>query len=126
MIFSVDIIADSTYFYLNKSADNQLKRDTWNGQKIRHFVRPFTVCCADGFIIDIYGPYKAKDNDASVIMDVIKENDSFRNLLLPGDVSILDRGFRDYVKALESEYSINAFTPSCNFIDLIIKTRLMN
>ena len=49
-------------------------------------------------------------------MDVLKENDSLRNLLPPEDVAILDRGFRDCVKALKSEYCINAFTPSCKFI----------
>ena len=110
-----------TYFYVNKNADNQIQRDTWGNQKKRQFVRPFTVCCADGFIIDIYGPYKAKDNDASIIMDVIKEKDYLRNLLLPEDVVILDRVFRDCVKALKCEYSINSFTPSCKFIVKISK-----
>ena len=54
-------------------------------------------------------------------MDVLKENDSLRNLLLPEDVAILDRGFRDCVKVLKSEYSTNSFTPSCKFIVKISK-----
>ena len=92
-----------------KSFDNELQRLTYSDQKKRHFVRPFTVCTTDGRIVAIFGPYFAVNNDASILLDVlerkgVKENEAFRDLLKPGDVFILDRGFRDCVKTLIEKY----------------------
>ena len=72
------IIADSTYLYIDISADNELQRLTYSDQKKRHFVRPFTVCCADGFIIDLFGPYVAINNDASILIRVLEEKDDIK------------------------------------------------
>ena len=52
----------------------------------------------------LYGSYQAIDNDATIIINVLKEIDTLRNLLLPDDVAILDRRFRDCVKILKNEY----------------------
>ena len=75
--------------------------------KYRHLVKPFVVCTTDGLIIDIFGPYSAKVNDAKILMSILKKNSDFRNLLQPKDNIILDRGFRDCVDELKN--SINLF-----------------
>ncbi|RNA34715.1 transposable element tcb1 transposase [Brachionus plicatilis] len=47
-----------------------------NGQKKDSLVKPFLICCADGWIIDCYGPIKANKNDAS-ILDYIHFHDFY-------------------------------------------------
>jgi hypothetical protein len=104
--------------YIDKSANNEQQRKTFSGQKKRHFVRPFTVCCADGFIVDLFGPYAAVNNDASILLDVLEQLDiedegvPLRSLLRPDDFLILDRGFRDCVKTVKKEYNFNVRMPT--------------
>ena len=72
---------------------------TYSDHKKRHFVRLFTVCCADGFIVDLFGPYAAVTNDASILLDVLEqleieyEGVPLLNLLRPDDFLFLDRCF---------------------------------
>jgi hypothetical protein len=68
------LIADGTYCYVQKSANNSFQRKTYSGQKKRHLVKPFLICAADGTIVDVYGPYGATVNDAPIMEDVF-END---------------------------------------------------
>jgi hypothetical protein len=108
---------------MDKSADNKLQRITYSDQKKRHFVRPFTVCCTDGFIIDLFGPFAAVNNDASILLRVLEENveqgaaDNYldvplRSFLRPNDYLVLDRGFRDCEKQVQSEYKFNVRMPT--------------
>lgn len=30
--------------------------------------KPFSVCTTDGFIIDVFGPFYAKQNDAQILL----------------------------------------------------------
>jgi hypothetical protein len=113
------LIADSTYVYIDKSADSEFQRITYSDQKKRHFVRPFTVCCADGFIVDLFGPYAAVNNDAQILLEVldetIEDTDSsvpLSSLLRPDDFLILDRGFRDCVKTVRSKHKLNVRMPT--------------
>ena len=59
----------------------------------------FTLCVS---IIDIFGPYQATDNDATIIMNLFDSND-LSHIFKRGDVFILDRGFRDAVQFLENK-----------------------
>lgn len=72
------ICADATYCRIEKSSNNQFQYDSWSQQKLDSLLKPFLVCCGDGYIIDCYGPFKAHQNDAK-IFDYILEND--RNLV---------------------------------------------
>ena len=96
-----------------------MQRLTYSDQKKRHFVRPFTVCCSDGLIVDIYGPFAAVNNDASILKQLLEEeneqnNVSLRSILRPGDFLILDRGFRDCGKQLKKELKLNIRMPASN------------
>lgn len=46
------------------------------------------------------GPFHANENDASILRNVI---DTMSNILQPGDIFVLDRGFRDVVALLEAK-----------------------
>jgi hypothetical protein len=107
------IIADSTYIFIDKSSDNELQRLTYSDQKKRHFVRPMTLCSSDGRIIDLYSPYFAVNNDAQIILDVLKNNKNITELIKPGDVMIFDRGFKDCLKELTVKYELNVHLPAC-------------
>lgn len=67
--------------------------------------------CPDGYVAFCFGPYSAKDNDASILVDVFESFHSSLNKLEPGDVFYADRGFRDSSNLLESTHQFNIFTP---------------
>jgi hypothetical protein len=50
------IIADGTYCAMEKSANNDFQYKTYSGQKKGSLFKPFILCCADGNIVDCYGP----------------------------------------------------------------------
>ena len=99
---SISIMADGTYIYIQKSADNDFQWKTFSVQKGRHLVKPMILICSDGYIIDGFGPYEATKNDATIMTEILeKEKDQFERLFKDGDVMIVDRGFRDAKAALE-------------------------
>ena len=99
---SVSIMADGTYIYIQKSADNEFQWKTFSVQKGRHLVKPMILICSDGYIIDGFGPYEATKNDATIMTEILeKEKDQFERLFRHGDVVIVDRGFRDAKAPLE-------------------------
>ena len=51
------VLADGTYCNMQKSSNFYFQRVTYSGQKKRHLVKPFVICCTDGYIIDIFGLY---------------------------------------------------------------------
>ena len=69
------LIACGIYCYIQKSANHDFQRSTWSGQKKRNLIEPFLVCASDGTIIDIYGPYEARLNDAKIMELVLKEDE---------------------------------------------------
>lgn len=106
------IISDGTYLYCQKSRDNTFQKKTWSVQKKSNLVKPFVLCSTDGYIIDVVGPYPAVDNDATIMQHVLKSNKELRTLIRSNDHIIIDRGFRDCVKTLESTYKLNIHMPS--------------
>jgi hypothetical protein len=96
------LVADGTYIYCQKSANNTLQRKTYSCQKSRHLVKPFVVCTPNGKIVDVYGLYPANDNDAKILDTILKTNNDFKSLIKPNDHIILDRGFRDSIKTLNN------------------------
>ena len=65
------IVCDGTYCYCQKSSNNKVQRKTYSCQKKRHLVKIFVICTSDGYIVDIFGPYAASDNDATILRDII-------------------------------------------------------
>jgi hypothetical protein len=87
------IIVDSTYTRLEKSANNQFQYNCWSQQKMDLLIKPFLVCCPDGYIIDCYGPFQANWNDAKIFEYILETDKSLLSILIPHQTIIfLDRG----------------------------------
>ena len=108
------LIADGTYIYCQKSSNNRLQRMLYSGQKKRPLIKPFLVCCPNGFIVDVYGAYVATQNDASILLHLLDSNKEFCGLFRENDLLILDRGFRDACTTLKTRYKLITKMPACN------------
>ena len=75
------IIGDGTYCYCEKSTNNSVQKLCFSVQKSRHLVKPFVICTANGFIIDVYGPFPAAANDASILKHILETNEDLKNLI---------------------------------------------
>ena len=53
------VIYDGTYKHIEKSANNEMQYRTWSVHKSSSLLKPFIICCADGYIIDCYGDFDA-------------------------------------------------------------------
>jgi len=101
------IFADATYCRIEKSADNLFQYNTWSQQKLDLLIKPFIICCSDGYIIDIYGPYNANKNDASIFDHILETDKNLRNILLPNKtICFLDRGKENYIFGGKTIYSV--------------------
>ena len=105
------LIADGTYCYIQKN--HGFQRATYSCQKKRNLIKPFLVCATDGTIIDVYGPYEARMNDAKIMEHVLKDDADLRELLKEDDILIADRGFRDCRKSIKKDYNIDVIIPTC-------------
>lgn len=80
---------------------------TYSLHKYRNLVKPFVVVATDGYIIDVRGPYPASMSDADIMKLLFQnENGPYRQYFRPGDIFILDRGFRDALPLLENIYQV--------------------
>ena len=69
-------VADGTYCRIEKSANNDLQYKSWSGQKKDSLIKPFLISCADGYIIDCYGPFAANENDSRILDKILRtDND---------------------------------------------------
>ncbi len=107
------LIADGTYIYCQKSTYNTLQRKTYSVQKNRHLGKPFVICTPNGRILDVYGLFPTTSNDATIITQVLKSNKDLRHLIKPNDHIVLDRGFRDAITTLETDYKMTTHMPVC-------------
>ena len=106
------IVADGTYCYIQKSANNYFQRKTYSLHKKRHLAKTFVVTASNGRIIDIYGLYDATRNDSSIFLEIMKDNNGLRSLLKDDDIVLLDRVFRDSIKTLKDVYNLSPKMPS--------------
>ncbi len=74
-------------------------------------MKPFLICGPDGYIIDIYCPFPATWNDATILKKIMKEDDDPKKLLFDGDYFVLDRGFRNALKTLKDKYNLETMMP---------------
>ena len=87
------IVADGTYCKIEKSKNNDFQYKTYSKQKCASLIKPFLICCADGYIIDCYGPFPANKNDSSILNYILKTDPDLEKLLIPNKTLILlDRG----------------------------------
>ena len=101
------VICDGTYLRHEKSSNNAYQRKSYSGQKKVPLCKPFTICTTNGFTIDAPGPFNGTMNDAEILRAVLDDPNGISSILKPGDVFILDRGFRDVISDLEEKgYSV--------------------
>jgi hypothetical protein len=88
------LVADGTYCNIQKSADNDFQYRTYSDQKKSSLFKPFIICCADGYLIDCYGPFDACKNDASILEYIIEQDKELKKILLPEKtLFFIDRGY---------------------------------
>lgn len=89
------LIADGTYLRCEKSHNNQFQYLSYSGQKKCQLIKPFIICCSDGYIVDVYGPYGGKFNDSSILDHIMKNDVDLKSLMKPFSSTylFLDRGF---------------------------------
>lgn len=98
---SVISIWDGTYIYCQQSGNYRFQKETYSVQKKRNLVKPMVCVASDGFIIDIFCPFKASENDASILKQILAEHKEVRKAFQLLDVFVVDRGFRDSETTLE-------------------------
>ena len=88
------VIADGTYTRLEKSSNNEFQYVSYSLQKYDHLIKPFILCCADGYFIDCYGPFKATFNDADILKYILETDCHLKELVKPTEkiFFFLDRG----------------------------------
>ena len=56
-------------------------------------IKPFIICCADGYIIDCYGAFQANQNDAKIFDYILRTDQDLLRILKPNKTFVfLDRG----------------------------------
>ncbi|KAJ8669457.1 hypothetical protein QAD02_000716 [Eretmocerus hayati] len=95
------LIRDGTYISHEKRSNNAYQRKSYSGQKKKPLCEPMTICTTDGFVVDLPGPFYGTQNDATKMKLIMGDPNGIRRLLKPGDIFILDRGFRDVKSYLE-------------------------
>ena len=87
------LVADGTSCKIQKSSNNEFQYRTYSMQKTTSLFKPFIICCADGYIVDCYGPFAANANDASILNYILENDEDFNKLLIPNKTLFLfDRG----------------------------------
>ena len=66
------LVAEGTYLYCEKSANNKIQRLLYSGIKKRPHIKPFIVCTTTGYIINAFDPYPAVDNDVKILTNILK------------------------------------------------------
>lgn len=99
------VIVDATYSYIHKSRNFQTLRQSFSQHKSKHLIKPMVIVAPNGYILHIQGPYFSDhwNNDASIIMDIFNKNqDNIAQFFEPGDIFLIDRGFRDSIDFLQN------------------------
>lgn len=105
------LIFDGTYIRHEKSSNNEYQRKSYSGQKKLPLCKPFTVCTTNGYIVDMLGPFYANQNDAEIMRIAMQDPNGLQAFLKPGDICIVDRGFRD-VKSYLEERGFSVLMPA--------------
>jgi hypothetical protein len=88
------ITPDGTYTRLEKSANSEFQYLSYSSQKLDNLIKPFILCCADGYFIDCFGAFQASFNDAAILKYILDTDDDLKNILSPAGkiMFFLDRG----------------------------------
>ena len=83
---------------------NWPEKKTHTIHKNRHLIKFMSVVLPDDYVLDTIDPFYSdgKNNDARMTRYIIDCCFTFVDWLLEEDVTVLDRGFRNAINALES------------------------
>jgi hypothetical protein len=121
------IVVDGTYCSIEKSNNNSFQYSTYSCQQKDSLFKPFLVCCADGYIIDMYGPFAANDNDATIFDYIYNNDEDLKRILVPQKTLILmDKGktadihkindyFENVLKVVTNVKNLLTLGPKTNF-----------
>lgn len=100
-------VADGSYIRIERSSNNDFQYNTYSKQKKSNLFKPFLLCCSDGYIIDAYGPFEAKQNDASILQYILETDQHLNQLLIRNLTTFfLDRGFLEFYKNKMKNYLV--------------------
>lgn len=74
------LVFDGTYIYIDKSKNYQFQKATFNIDKWRCLVKIMMCVTTDGTIAAVYGPFKANQNDASILSQILGKIRNFINI----------------------------------------------
>lgn len=102
-LFDVDddeavMIFDGSYRYVGKSKNFDAQSQLYSGQKKRPLYKFMVGVGPNGFVHYVYGPFKASDNDAKILLYCHRSN--ALSTLTRGDLIVGDKGFRDSQRIL--------------------------
>ncbi len=88
------VIADGTYTRLEICANNNFQYLLFSKQKLDHLIKPFIMCCANGYFIDCCGLYAPNVNDANILKNILSSDEDLKKLLqLAGKIMLfLEKG----------------------------------
>ena len=95
------VYIDGTYLKVEISSNFQAARQSYSTHKHYYLLKPacHLLVAPEGYILDIHGPYfyNHANNDAAILNNELQkdEKNSIREWFQQGDISILDRGYRD-------------------------------
>lgn len=99
----VILVLDGTYIYTEKSGNQDFQKQSYINQKKRNFVKIMMCVTTNGKIIFASGPHAATKNDATILRNILDRNEcNVFSILKPGDVILVDRGFRDCSELLKA------------------------
>ncbi|XP_045766375.1 uncharacterized protein LOC123868072 isoform X1 [Maniola jurtina] len=123
---------DGTYIYIEKSSNFLFQRRSYSLHKFRNLIKPFMIVCADGYILDVTGPYSARTTDADIMKMILQNHDGpiedgpFHFFFHEGDSFILDRGFRDSIPLIETYGYVAHMPPTKQPQDTQLSTEQAN
>lgn len=107
------IIADGTYVFCNKTQNFAKQKEFYSDHKKRNYFKPMVFVTTNGRFIEVFGPYKAVDNDATILRKIFHTHAQLiEQKLQQGDIFILDRGFQDVYDFL-TEKGFTVIQPGC-------------
>ncbi|KAJ8688486.1 hypothetical protein QAD02_024281 [Eretmocerus hayati] len=96
---------DGTYIEVEMSSNFSAARKSYSSHKNYYLLKPAVVVGPDGYILDVHPIYfsDVRNNDAAMLIDTLQRYaaHNFRPWIRPGDIIILDRGYRNARLILE-------------------------
>lgn len=72
-------IWDGTYIFIQKSANHRYQKFMYNSHKKRNYVKIMVCVLSSGYILAVFGPFKATENDATIAQKILSDHGIFNN-----------------------------------------------